>query len=131
MYGLLNHGLKDLLLRQSRPRRSKRLRLSRRFKQRIFWRDGGKCVYCEQPLAFKDATMDHVTPLVRRGQFRSKENIVTACYDCNKIKAQLMLENLDDLSPEALWVKFKKTMNYAQSRQGHYCDWVSERYQLT
>jgi 5-methylcytosine-specific restriction endonuclease McrA len=128
MYGLMSHGLHELQRLQARPRRTKRLRLSRRFRQRIFWRDGGKCVYCERPVAFKDATMDHVQPLVRQGKFRSKENIVTACRNCNQKKDNLVLENLDDLAPDALWMKFDKTVRDTKTRKGHYCEWVTTHY---
>ncbi len=101
-------------------RKTKRVRLSRRFKQRIFWRDGGKCVYCDKSVAFKDATMDHVTPLTKRGKNRSKENIVTACKGCNKAKGPLELEVLGDLSPEQLWVKFARMTELTAKRQGHF-----------
>src|SRR3990167_5492836 len=99
MYGFLNQGAKDLLKMQGRVRRTKRLRLSRRFRQRIYWRDSGKCVYCDEDVAFADATMDHVTPLVHRGRNRSKENIALSCLRCNQAKAQLTLEDPGDLSP--------------------------------
>ena len=129
MYGFLNQGAKDLLKMQGRVRRTKRLRLSRRFRQRIYWRDSGKCVYCDEDVAFADATMDHVTPLVHRGRNRSKENIALSCLRCNQAKAQLTLEDPGDLSPDALWMRFEKTVKDAQTRKGHYCEWVAAHYQ--
>src|SRR3990167_7829686 len=109
MYDLLSHGLKELVSFQKKHRRPKRVRVSRRFRQRIFWRDGGKCVYCDAALAFKEATMDHVTPLAHQGRHRSKENIVLSCRNCNKSKDQLILDNLGDLAPDMLWLKFDQT----------------------
>lgn len=128
MYGLISQGARELLQLQSRPKRSKRIRLSRRFRQRIFWRDKGLCVYCENPVKFADATMDHIIPLVHRGKSRSKENIGTACASCNKQKAQLMLATPGDLSPEMLWLKFDKTVKETETRRGHYCEWVAAHY---
>lgn len=125
MYGLLNHNARELIATQQGMRKTKRVRLSRRFKQRIYWRDGGRCVYCDRVVAFKDVTMDHVTPLTKRGSNRSKENIVTSCKLCNKRKGSLELETLDDLSPEALWMKFDKTVRDAQTRKGHFAQIAS------
>ncbi len=64
--------------------------------------------------------MDHVTPLTNRGSNRSKENIVTSCKSCNKQKGPLELAVLDDLSPEALWVKFDRAMTQLANRKGQY-----------
>ena len=72
--------------------------------------------------------MDHVTPLVHKGRFRAKENTVLSCRACNNKKAQLIMEDLGDLSPEQLWIKFDRTVKDAQSRKGHYREWVTEHY---
>ena len=125
MYGFLNKGLKDLLAIQKTGKRSRRKRLSRRFRQRIFWRDGGKCVYCEQPVEFAKATMDHVSPLVGGGHSRSKENIVTACRNCNNKKAQLVIDDLQDLAPDALYMKFYHTTKTVATRKGHYPEYIN------
>ena len=85
-------------------------------------RDLGCCVYCDKPVAFKDITMDHVVPLTKRGSNRSKENIVTSCKACNKAKGPLELETLDDLSPEALWVKFQRVTEQIAKRKGHFTE---------
>lgn len=122
MYGFVNTGLRELMALQKGQRRTKRVRLSRRFRQRIYWRDGGCCVYCEKPIAFKDATMDHVQPLTQRGKNRSKENIVTACHRCNDLKGPLVMDKLDDLSPEALWVKFHRMVELTEKRKGSFTE---------
>ena len=75
-------------------------------------------------MSFKDATMDHVTPLTKRGSNRSKENIVTACKPCNKAKGPLELETLGDLSPDQLWFKFQRAMELTAQRKGHFKDAV-------
>lgn len=101
-------------------RKTKRVRLSRRFRQRIYWRDSGKCSYCGNPVPFKDVTLDHITPLTKRGQSRSKENLTVSCKPCNRAKGPLELQSLDDLSPEALCVKFQRVVETTAKRQGHF-----------
>ncbi len=52
---------------------------------KVFERDGYKCRYCQKQLTRFTATLDHVTPVVERGD-NSLENLVTACLDCNSQK---------------------------------------------
>ena len=120
MDGFQSQGIRELLDIQRRQKRTRRIRLSRRFRQRIFWRDGGCCVYCDRPVRFLEATMDHVTPLTRRGSNRAKENVVLSCHECNNLKGQLVADELGDLAPEALWLKFKRACEDAHMRKGKY-----------
>ena len=108
MLDLVNSGLLDLIRIQRKIPRIRARRKRRRFRQRIFWRDRGICAYCDQPVPFDRATLDHVTPLVCGGSDRLKENFVVSCSPCNKAKAQLILEFLDDLEPDKLREKFKR-----------------------
>lgn len=128
MYGLLTHGAKELLGLQKQTRGTRRIRISKRFKQRIYWRDNGCCVYCDKSVKFEDATLDHVMPLVRRGRHRSKDNMVLACRPCNKAKGPLVMDDLGDLAPEQLYMKFQRTVEKAQQRTGCYRDWVRAHY---
>lgn len=104
--------LETLRYQQKHPRRRAR-RKRRRFKQRVYWRDRGLCAYCEKFVPFDKSTLDHITPLAHGGSDRHKENFCIACHTCNKAKAQLMLEDLGDLSPEVLAEKFAKA--YAEA----------------
>ena len=107
MLDLLSSGLLDLLKFQRKLPKKKGRRKQRRFKQRIFWRDRGVCAYCDSLVPFAKSTLDHVVPLVHGGSDRHKENFVIACESCNRQKAQLMLEFLDDLEPARLQEKFR------------------------
>ena len=55
-------------------------------------------------------TLDHIVPLVAGGSDRHKENFCVACKPCNTAKAQLILEVLGDLAPEALKKKFEEAV---------------------
>lgn len=108
MMSLLSHGLIELLRFQRKAPKAHGRRKRRRFKQRIFWRDKGLCQYCDKPVKFDRATLDHVTPLCQGGSDRHKENFVIACEKCNQKKANLILEFLGDLEPVQLKEKFER-----------------------
>jgi len=54
-------------------------------RQRIFRRDGFRCVYCAQLFPEEELTLDHVEPKMRGGD-RSDGNLVAACHACNRRK---------------------------------------------
>ncbi|RJQ52237.1 MAG: HNH endonuclease [Nitrospiraceae bacterium] len=45
----------------------------------------GKCYYCGKEAPPEDLTMDHIVPIVRGGK-SAKNNVVTACKECNTKK---------------------------------------------
>ncbi len=57
-------------------------------RERIFERDGHRCVYCGEAFAAEDLTVDHVEPRMRGGD-HSDGNLVTCCVPCNTAKAGL------------------------------------------
>jgi 5-methylcytosine-specific restriction endonuclease McrA len=68
-------------------------------RQRIFERDGFRCVYCAQLFPAEELTLDHVQPRARGGD-RSGGNLVTACEGCNRLKghrrlAHYLAENVE------------------------------------
>ena len=56
-----------------------------------YWRQKGKCYYCENPVKKKKATADHLVPIQLEGKTKLS-NIVMACKRCNKLKANLSSE---------------------------------------
>lgn len=58
---------------------------------------GGKCFYCNRPLAFKrkrhklKVTIDHFIPLAKDGT-NDFENLRPACFACNNTKGSMMPE---------------------------------------
>ena len=61
-------------------------------RQRIFERDGYRCVYCGEQFTAEELTVDHVEPRVRGGD-RSEGNLVTACGGCNTLKGHRRLSD--------------------------------------
>jgi 5-methylcytosine-specific restriction endonuclease McrA len=56
-------------------------------RDRVFERDGHRCVYCGLVFAADELSVDHVEPRVRGGD-HSAGNLVTACRGCNTLKGQ-------------------------------------------
>ena len=54
-------------------------------RERIFRRDGFRCVYCAEVHPAEELTLDHVEPRMRGGD-HSDGNLVTACRACNTRK---------------------------------------------
>lgn len=125
MFGFQSQGIRELLGHQAGSKRTKRVRVSRRFKQRVYWRDGGICQLCEKPVTFAEATLDHVHALTRGGKNRAKENMIIAHRKCNDIKGPLELQELDDLDPAALGFKFYEVTKRAKEAKGHYVQWAA------
>jgi len=60
----------------------------RSLRERIFRRDGYRCVYCGEVFPPETLTLDHVQPKLKGGD-RSEGNLVTACRACNTEKGAL------------------------------------------
>lgn len=58
----------------------------------IYMRDGLACCYCHQGVEQgTKLTLDHVTPLSRRGT-NKETNLVTACFSCNSARGNKKVE---------------------------------------
>jgi 5-methylcytosine-specific restriction endonuclease McrA len=65
------------------PRHARPVRFSR---VHIYARDGHRCQYCAAVCSIAELTYDHVVPRAQGGK-TTWENIVSACYACNRRKA--------------------------------------------
>jgi 5-methylcytosine-specific restriction endonuclease McrA len=70
-------------LRKTFRRHAKPVKFSR---VNIYARDGHRCQYCAMKCTTDELTYDHVVPRSKGGR-TSWENIVSACYACNRRKA--------------------------------------------
>lgn len=57
-------------------------------RERVFARDGFRCVYCGERFPPEELTLDHVEPRMRGGD-DSEGNLVAACRGCNTRKGSL------------------------------------------
>lgn len=54
-------------------------------RQNVYDRDGGRCMYCGEPVSRNKFTFDHVIPRSRGGK-TNWQNIVCSCLKCNSKK---------------------------------------------
>jgi len=57
----------------------------------VFLRDNFTCAYCGKLVKDSEATIDHIVPRSRGGEF-SWENLITACDRCNQKKGNKLPE---------------------------------------
>jgi 5-methylcytosine-specific restriction endonuclease McrA len=65
---------------------------ARLLRQSAWWKNKlarGKCYYCGAQTPPKELTMDHIVPVIRGGR-SVKNNLVTACKECNNKKKNLL-----------------------------------------
>ena len=72
-----------IVLRHYNGFHKRQVRFSRR---NVFERDSCRCQYCGERFRTQDLTLDHVLPRSRGGHSQW-ENVVVACYRCNRRKA--------------------------------------------
>ncbi len=77
---------------EAKPGKRKSISKARRIK--IFERDGGRCAYCGDELAFDGFTIDHVIPVAHGGD-NSLGNLRLACRACNCSKGAQIWEAVD------------------------------------
>ena len=66
--------------------------IARQLRKSSWWKRKcaeGKCYYCNSRINQKYLTMDHIVPIIRGGK-SMKNNIVTACKECNNKKKHLL-----------------------------------------
>ncbi len=66
-----------------------------RFSRKNVWvRDEGRCQYCSKNVTFSTFTIDHIIPK-KAGGNTNWENVVTCCYQCNQIKGEKSLKEIN------------------------------------
>lgn len=73
--------------------KARELRRSQWWKNKL---NEGLCHYCGQKFPSDELTMDHVIPIARGGT-STKNNLVTACKDCNNLKKQNLSQAWENL----------------------------------
>jgi hypothetical protein len=111
----------------------KSISVKKRFE--VFKRDNFTCQYCSAKPPTVPLEIDHIHPIAKGGD-NSIENLITACFDCNRGKGCVSLEAI----PETLIIKFEKMkvakMQYNQYKkllknQKTICDAEIERVDYT
>ncbi len=61
----------------------------------VFKRDEFTCQYCGITPPAGVLEIDHITPVSKGGKNR-QDNLITACFDCNRGKSDILLSSLPD-----------------------------------
>lgn len=92
------HNAADFML-DDEARIKRERATARELRHSQWWRNKlnqGICYYCGQKFSPEELTMDHVVPLARGGM-STKNNLVTACKDCNSKKKISLPQSWDNL----------------------------------
>jgi hypothetical protein len=95
---IYSHGIEHLFpnlppRRLPEEKKKNRSKISRRLRWLILQRDGFRCKYCGDDSGTASLQVDHVIPVASGGS-NSRENLITACQDCNGGKSDSQLEVL-------------------------------------
>jgi hypothetical protein len=100
--------------------KAKRTALSKKTRFEVFKRDGFKCMYCGAHPPAVVLEPDHIKP-VADGGTNAMDNLITACFACNRGKAANSLEaipqSLADKSAEVI-EREKQLRGYHEAMEG-------------
>lgn len=66
---------------------------SKRMRFEVFKRDNFECQYCGAKPPKVPLEIDHIIPVSKNGK-TTKDNLITACFDCNRGKSNIELDNI-------------------------------------
>jgi len=67
--------------------------LTKKIRFEVFKRDGFRCQYCGKTPPDVTLEVDHIKPKSRKGS-DDINNLTTACFDCNRGKSNILLDNI-------------------------------------
>lgn len=94
--------------------RHTRVEVSKRTRFEVFKRDGFTCQYCGAHPPSVVLECDHIVPVAEGGQ-NDMDNLVTACFSCNRGKAAVML----DVVPQSLAQKAAEVAEREEQLRGY------------
>jgi len=90
--------------------------LSKRVRFEVFKRDGFKCRYCGKTSESVMLEVDHVFP-VSKGGTDEPGNLVTACFDCNRGKANKPLSQIVQDDDERMAIEQQRRESEFNAKQ--------------
>jgi|688.fasta_scaffold856553_1 hypothetical protein len=95
-------------------RAAKRSPLSKKARFNIFKRDGFSCRYCGRVPPQVMLEVDHIVPVFEGGN-NNEENLITACFECNRGKGRVSL----DVVPETLAERGRRLVEMEAQLSGY------------
>lgn len=93
---------------------SKRKSIGKRLRFDIFKRDGFRCQYCGAHPPKAVLEVDHIVPVAKGGE-NDADNLITACFNCNRGKADIGL----GVVPQSLEAKANETAEREEQLKGY------------
>ena len=90
--------------------------ISKKIRFEIFKRDGFKCAYCGKAPPAVTLELDHIEPKAKGGK-DDINNYLTACFDCNRGKRDILLEKIPAKLQENLEVLKEKEEQLSEYRK--------------
>lgn len=91
-----------------------RIQVGKRLRFEIFKRDGFTCQYCGQHPPSVVLEPDHIKP-ASKGGTNDSSNLVTACFDCNRGKSDILLSSI----PESLRLHAQRIKEAEEQLRGY------------
>jgi hypothetical protein len=91
----------------------KRTAVSKRVRFEIFKRDNFTCVYCGTKPPNTVLEADHILP-VSKGGTNIMENLITSCFDCNRGKSNISLQNIPATLEDKALIAAAKAEQYKE-----------------
>lgn len=76
--------------KKNERRKERRKHISAKTRFEVFERDSFTCQYCGRKSPHVELSIDHIKPLSKGGT-NDKQNLITACLDCNKGKGTMLI----------------------------------------
>lgn len=92
---------------------NKRQSISKKLRFEVFKRDIFKCQYCGSVPPNVVLEIDHLTPVIEGGK-NNIDNLITACFDCNRGKGKHLLTSLPNSTQEKAEVLKEKIIQYKE-----------------
>lgn len=83
--------------------------ISRKLRFEVFKRDGFGCQYCGKTPPEVTLEVDHITPKSREGR-DDINNLLTACFDCNRGKSNISLKKVPPTLHDRLKILHEKEL---------------------
>lgn len=90
------------------PKKIKRKQFSSTDRAKIYSKNKGRCAICGRFVPYDSFTVDHIVPLAKGGT-NELSNLQCACKVCNRIKQDILPEELMDKLTEIMLYQMKKS----------------------
>lgn len=89
---------------------------SKRMRFEVFKRDNFECQYCGAKPPKVPLEIDHIIPVSKNGK-TTKDNLITACFDCNRGKSNIELDNIPTPLIETIEKKKVAQLQYLEYKK--------------